>query len=101
VYKRQCKNCPIYEYKEDTVNKPEGWDRRSNIRCDGLKKEKKSFGRIYLADHLDFDTVEYFFGEEGVTPCGITTCAFRQILMSTLVRELTNDADKLGEIMKG
>lgn len=96
-----CKNCPIYEYREDTVNKPEGWDRRSNIRCDGMVKEKKILGEIYMADFVDFETVEYFFGESGVTPCGIPTVAFRQILMSTLVRELTNDADKLGLIMQG
>lgn len=92
-----CKNCPIYEYREDTVNTAEGRDRRRNIRCRGMLKGEKVLGPIHIADHVKFPEIENIFDSEVITPCGITTNDFRIALMSPII-DIAGKGVKLGKL---
>jgi hypothetical protein len=93
-----CDNCPLYEYREDTVNKVEGHDRRTLIRCAGQRTKEMSLGPINIADHTKLSDVQRLFRFEDATPCGIYYQTLRKILMSPGINPLPNDGIKFGDI---
>ena len=92
-----CENCPIFEYRKDTIGKPEGDERRGLIRCAGKIIKERILGPIQISNKLQIKELNSLFRYEDATPCGIYLETFRKILRSPLV-SLPQRGVKIGDL---
>jgi len=92
-----CENCPLYEYRNDTINTVEGYDRRRLIRCAGQLVRKGQLGPIHISQNLRTTTLANLFAFEDATPCGLYHNSLQKLLLSSKVG-LPKSCVRLGEI---
>lgn len=92
-----CENCPIYQYRQDTINSSKGSDRRQLIRCAGQIVRQRMLGPIHISEKCKISNLNYLFRFEDATPCGIYLNTLSRILQSPRVG-IPQKGVKLGDI---